>query len=97
MTTISECQELMKKTYLHRDEKRGTYATLLWMTSEVGEFLDAVLRNERLQIEAEAADILAWLCSVCNLLNVDLERAFLGKYGTGCPRCCRVPCTCRDL
>jgi NTP pyrophosphatase (non-canonical NTP hydrolase) len=95
MTTISESQELMKRTYLQRDKKKGTYATLLRMTSEVGEMLDAVLRNDLPQIHAEAADVLAWLCSACNLLSVDLEKAFLNKYENGCPRCCQVPCACK--
>ena len=96
MVAISEFQELMKRTYLHRDERRGTYATLLWMTSEVGELLDAVLREDRSQIETEASDVFAWLCSVCNLLQIDLEKALLDKYGRGCPRCGRTPCTCKD-
>jgi len=67
------------------------------MTSEVGELLDAVLRKDRMQIEAEVADVLAWLCSACNLLNVDLEKASLDKYSKGCPKCHRDLCTCEDM
>ena len=96
VTTISEFQEMMKQTYFHRDKKRGVHATLLWMTSELGEMLNAFLKKDRSQIGAEAADVFAWLCSVCNLLNVDLEEVSLDKYGAGCPRCRESPCICED-
>ena len=96
MTKITEFQALMKRTYLLRDEKRGTHATLLWLASEVGELFDAVLRGDRAQIQAEFADVFAWLCSACNLLDVDLEEASLKKYGVGCPRCQRSICICGD-
>lgn len=87
---------MMKQTYFYKDKKRGAHAILLWMTSELGELLDAFLRKDQAQIKVEAADVFAWLCSACNLLNVDLEEVSLAKYGAGCPRCRRSPCVCDD-
>lgn len=93
MATIREFQELMKKMYIHRDVKRGPDRTMLWFISEVGELADALVKNNRLNIEDEAADVLAWLCSICNLLEVDLEQAVTRKYQK-CPLCKSLPCRC---
>jgi len=93
LATIREFQELMKKMYIHRDVKRGPDRTMLWFISEVGELADALVKNNRLNIEDEAADVLAWLCSICNLLEVDLEQAVTRKYQK-CPLCKSLPCRC---
>lgn len=93
--TIHEFQELMKKTYIHRDKHRGIYGTLLWMISEIGEFTSAVLEKDQKEAAEEAADIFAWLCSVCNLFGIDLAKASFEKYGKGCPRCHHIPCLCQ--
>jgi len=83
----------MKKMYIHRDVKRGPDRTMLWLVSEVGEFVDAFVKNDRSSIQDEAADVLAWLCSICNLLEVDLEETVIKKYRT-CPLCKSLPCKC---
>ena len=38
--------------------------------------------------------MLAWLATLANAVNVDLEQAALAKYGGGCPGCSQVPCVC---
>jgi len=61
---------------------------------EVGE-LAAVLRNgSPTQRAEEFADVLAWLATMANVVGVDLEKAVQSKYGTGCPRCRKIPCVC---
>jgi len=93
---IREFQELMERTYVHRDKRRGVHGTLLWMISEIGEFAGAVLERNKKKVADEAADVFAWLCSTCNLLGIDLEKASFEKYGEGCPRCRRIPCRCQE-
>ena len=61
---------------------------------EVGELVEAVRKRDRKEIAREAADVLAWLSTVCSLSRVDLEKAALAKYGKGCPRCKATPCSC---
>lgn len=94
LVTIREFQLLMKEIYFVRDSRRGVSDTLLWLISESGEWVDAYLRNDRKAITDEAADVLAWLSSVCNLAEIDLETASLGRYDGVCPRCRRKPCAC---
>ncbi|MEM4270089.1 MAG: MazG nucleotide pyrophosphohydrolase domain-containing protein, partial [Candidatus Caldarchaeum sp.] len=66
-----------------------------WFVSEVGELGDAVVKNkEASRVGEEAADVLAWLLSFCNVAGLDLERAFTEKYGEACPRCRSKPCGC---
>ncbi len=92
--TIAEFQELIKRTYHRRDKKRGLDKNFLWFTEEVGELAEAVRKRDRREILLEAADVLAWLSTICSLSGVDLEKAALAKYGKGCPRCEGTPCSC---
>jgi len=94
MKGIKDFQKLMGEIYIHRDLKRGDKNTMLWLISEVGEFAKALIKNNKQDLEDEAADVLAWLCSECNLIGVDLEKAAIRKYDGKCPKCGYIPCKC---
>ena len=91
---ISDFQKLMKDIYFHRDSERGVLPTFVWFIEEVGEFARALRHRNKRILEGEVADIFAWLCSICNLLNIDLEKAALTKYNNKCPQCGKNPCVC---
>jgi len=94
--SISEFQELMRNIYYHRDVRRGEDRTYLWLLEEVVELGRAIRRNERENVEKEFGDVLAWLCSLANVLSVSLEKVALKKYDGKCPRCGMIPCTCEE-
>jgi NTP pyrophosphatase (non-canonical NTP hydrolase) len=95
MTSITEFQKLMRSLYGERDLARGAQGTALWLVSELGELSEAIVKKKPLEtLQNEAADILAWLCSVCNVLGIDLEKSATTKYDKKCPRCKNVPCNC---
>ncbi|MBS7655269.1 nucleotide pyrophosphohydrolase [Candidatus Bathyarchaeota archaeon] len=96
MGSLREFQDLMKRIYYERDSRRGPYKTVLWLVSEVGEFSTALIRFNKAELESEAADVLAWLCSACNLLEINLEEAAFKKYGGECPKCHSLPCICKE-
>ena len=91
---IAEFQDLIRRTYHARDKKRGLDKNYLWFTEEVGELAEAVRKRDVKEIAREAADVLAWLSTICSLAGVDVEKAALAKYGKGCPRCKSIPCSC---
>ena len=94
MTSIREFQVIMRKLYFERDTKRGVDRPFSWFKDEIRE-LEAELQNKnKLSLENEFADVLAWLSSLANLLNVDLEEATLRKYSDACPKCKDSPCSC---
>lgn len=93
LVEIAELQELMRRTYLERDERRGVEATFRWLVEEVGEVARSLRHDDPEQREHELGDVLAWLASLANLTGVDLERA-AGRYASGCPKCGAVPCAC---
>ncbi|MHA2053190.1 MAG: MazG nucleotide pyrophosphohydrolase domain-containing protein [Candidatus Kariarchaeaceae archaeon] len=95
--TISHFQSLMRELYFERDSRRGIDKCLLWLQSEQGELIDAYMKGNLTAMEEEVADILAWLCSVCNLLEIDLEKSVLKKYPQNCPKCMSKPCRCDYL
>ena len=90
---LDELQAAMRRTYLARDRQRGADATFRWLTEEVGELARAIRTDDRANLELEFSDVLAWLASLANLLEVDLDRA-AGRYAAGCPKCGASPCTC---
>ncbi|MEM4353502.1 MAG: MazG nucleotide pyrophosphohydrolase domain-containing protein [Candidatus Caldarchaeum sp.] len=92
---IRRAQKYLDEVYGDRDRMRGIDKTLAWLFSEVGELSEAVVQKlGRDRMREEAADVLAWLLSLCNVAAIDLEEAFLRKYGAGCPRCGSKPCVC---
>jgi len=93
---ISEFQNLIRDLYFKKDNNRGINATFVWLIEEIGEFA-RILRNKEMNINnasEELADIIAWINSLANLLNIDLESAILKKYPGICYRCNSNPCIC---
>ena len=81
---IKEFQQLISQKYERRDRERGTPATFMWFVEEVGELATALAKNEDLKSkEDEFADILAWLCTLANINDVDLEKACEKYIQTG--------------
>jgi NTP pyrophosphatase (non-canonical NTP hydrolase) len=46
---------------------------------------------------SEAADVIAWAIAVSNEVDVNLENAFVERYGKGCPNCKNYPCKCGEF
>ncbi|GAG56515.1 unnamed protein product [marine sediment metagenome] len=76
---ISQFQQLISKKYKKRDQQRGIPATFMWFIEEVGELATALVSNDQKNKEEEFADVFAWLCTLANISDVDLEKA-CGKY-----------------
>ena len=76
---ISEFQQLISKKYEARDCQRGTAGTFLWFIEEVGELATALASDDHANKSEEFADVLAWLCTLANINDIDLEKACL-KY-----------------
>lgn len=86
--TIAAFQSHIRAKYYDVDVRRGTAATWLWFSEEIGELARALARGEdRANLEEEFADVLAWLCTLANITDVDLAEAVCRKYfGTDAPR-----------
>lgn len=72
---ISEFQELIAQKYKKTDLKRGTPATFMWFIEEVGELATALASSDQANKTEEFADVFAWLCTLANINDVDLEKA----------------------
>lgn len=91
---ICEFQQMMRRLYFHRDSRRGVKRTYDWLAEEVDELGEALQGNDKEELEKEFADVAAWLASLANVVDVDLETAALNKYANKCPKCKRSPCQC---
>ena len=79
---IKEFQDLIRKDYYEHDSARGTPGTFLWFVEEVGELASALAGDDHKNKAEEFADVLAWLCTLANINDVDLETA-IEKYTNG--------------
>ena len=93
---ISEFQKLIEDIYFDKDSQRGLMGTFAWFVEEVGELAHELRSGGDMgRLQEEFADVLAWLSTLASLADVDLEEA-ARKYGQGCPKCHRTPCTCSE-
>jgi len=89
--TIAAFQRHIREKYYETDHARGTPGTFMWFVEEVGELATALHRSasltasgdDRANLEEEFADVVAWLCTLANINDVDLASAIRAKYLTG--------------
>lgn len=94
---IEEAQEMMRRIYIDRDRARGIDGTLRRTFEELEELQEAIKNKGSSQALAdEVADVFAWLCSLANLLEIDVSEAFYKKYNDSCSKCKRSPCICPE-
>ena len=109
--TIRAFQTLIRNMYFEKDQSRGVPATFMWLMEEVGELASALretsheeadrissdeLEKRRANLKEEFADVLAWLTTIANVVDIDLGSAIAEKYGSGCPGCQQFVCVCPD-
>jgi NTP pyrophosphatase (non-canonical NTP hydrolase) len=78
--TIADFQRPVSARYAASDRARGSAETFLWFIEEVGELATALHGTDRANLEEEFADVLAWLCTLANISDVDLAAAVSRKY-----------------
>lgn len=79
---VREFQDLIARKYKKRDQERGVSRTFMWFIEEVGELATALASEDRANTEEEFADVFAWLCTLANITDIDLEVA-CRKYTEG--------------
>jgi NTP pyrophosphatase (non-canonical NTP hydrolase) len=87
---------VIRQTYDAKDRRRGVEGTFMWFMEEVGELATALRSGTAKEQAEEFADVLAWLATLANVVDVDLETAVQAKYGAGCPGCRKSPCACEQ-
>ncbi len=90
---LAELQRIIEATYGDRDRRRGVPSTVAWLAEELGELAQAVRKGTADQQRHEFADVLAWVASLANQMDIDLTQA-IERYASGCPRCSASPCAC---
>ncbi|MEZ5246570.1 MAG: MazG nucleotide pyrophosphohydrolase domain-containing protein [Acidimicrobiales bacterium] len=81
---LVEVQRLMDELYGATDRERGVPSTVAWLCEELGELAQAVRKGTREQQLHEFGDVLAWLASLANQLDIDLDEA-MQRYVTDPP------------
>lgn len=89
--TISAFQQHIRDRYYQTDSARGTPGTFMWFVEEVGELATALHKRNGEggntsggdNLPEEFADVLAWLCTLANINDIDLADAVRRKYLCG--------------
>lgn len=87
--TLTNLQQFIHDRYYETDQARGTPKTYMWFIEEVGELATALQKHAGEggqtsggdNLEEEFADVLAWLCTLANINDIDLTKAIKRKYG----------------
>ena len=88
--TIAAFQQHIHDRYYATDKARGTPGTIMWLIEEIGELATALHQAAGesdntpgpQDLEQEFADVLAWLCTLANINEIDLADAVRNKYLT---------------
>ena len=72
---LAELQTLMEELYGPGDRERGIPSTVAWLCEELGELAQAVRKGTREQQLHELGDVLAWLASLANQLDLSMDDA----------------------
>ena len=78
--TLAEFQKHISDRYEKVDRERGTPRTFIWFIEEIGELATALNSSDRANLEEEFADVIAWLCTLANINDVNLSEAVAKKY-----------------
>ena len=89
-----DLQSLIREMYFEKDVARGVDGTFMWLMEEIGELASALRGDDRENLAEEFADVIAWLVTIANVADIDLNAALVAKYGRGCPGCGRLVCLC---
>lgn len=94
MMNLAQLQDVIERTFGERDRARGVAPTVAWLAEEIGELAQAVRKGTAAEQLHEFGDVLAWVATLANQMNIDLTVA-VQRYANGCPRCANSPCSCR--
>ncbi|HEX8524525.1 MAG TPA: MazG nucleotide pyrophosphohydrolase domain-containing protein [Tepidisphaeraceae bacterium] len=78
--TLAAFQKHVSDRYEKVDRERGWAKTFAFFIEEVGELATALGSDDRENLEEEFADVVAWLCTLANIRDVDLAQAVVKKY-----------------
>ena len=70
---ISALQQIVRDRYYQTDSARGIHHTALWFHEEVGELSAAIAGGDKQNAKEELGDVLMWLLTLANLLDVDMD------------------------
>ena len=81
---LVEVQRLMEDLYGTADRERGITATVAWLCEELGELAQATRKGTPEEQLHELGDVLAWLASLANQLDLSMDEA-MARYVTDPP------------
>ncbi len=76
---LQDVQDLMEHLYGEADRERGIPSTVAWLCEEVGELAQAVRKQSPDRQLHELGDVLAWLSSLANQLDLSMDEA-MARY-----------------
>lgn len=99
--SIKDWQLHLKKMYGDKNQAAGIDNVLSKLQSETVEliYIEESIFNLpqdeiRTKYREEIADCFAWIIGIANVLDIDIEKSLVDRYGHGCYKCGLTPCVC---
>ena len=92
--SLAKWQRLFERIYGNVNKVAGREKIWLHLLEEIGDVSKAQRRKRMKTIKEELADVFAWLCSLSNLLGIDLDEIVSKTYPGKCDVCKKTTCIC---
>lgn len=88
--TLAAFQKHISDRYEATDRARGWPKTFAYFIEEIGELATALASEsktpaDRANLEEEFADVVAWLCTLANISDINLPQVLINKYLSEAP------------
>ena len=92
--TLGDLQDVIDRTYGTRDRERGSRRRSPGWPKRSASWRRRSARGRREQQIEEFADVIAWVATLANQMDVDLDAAIERATPPAAPSATQLPCRC---
>jgi len=95
--TLAGHQDFHRTLYLWHHEGEDPVRIVQHIGEEVAEVSEALRHKDMENVAKEMADVLSWILTFCNRMDIDLEGVMWRIYPYECRKCEKAPCVCEEM
>jgi NTP pyrophosphatase (non-canonical NTP hydrolase) len=103
--SVHAWQAILRGRYGDKNKGLGIDNIFARLVSEIAEVIELqepqwqLVDLDRLEEEyySELADVFAWICAACSVMDIELQEIVLRLYSKGCSVCRKPRCECKGI
>ncbi len=103
--SLHDWQAILSSRYGDKNKEQGIDNVFSRLVSEIAEVISLqepqwqLADLDRLEEEyyCELADVFAWICAACSVMDIELQEIVLKLYSKGCSVCQKPQCECKGI